>query len=123
MLSRKVEDYLDAIYNINLRKGFARTKDIAEELGVKPPTVTEMLKKLDSMGYVKYTKYSGAVLTPEGEDIGRTVKHRHDTLLGFLKKIGVPDELAEKDAHILEHHISPKTIEKIKEFVNSTKNF
>jgi DtxR family Mn-dependent transcriptional regulator len=45
MLSRKTEDYLEAIYNIIEKKGYARVKDIALELKVSSPSVTEMMRK------------------------------------------------------------------------------
>ena len=45
MLSRKAEDYLEAVWVVTKRKGYARIKDIASELDVKPPSVTEMMKK------------------------------------------------------------------------------
>ena len=48
MYSRSFEDYLEAIYNIILKKGYARTKDIAAELNITPPSVSAMLKKLQN---------------------------------------------------------------------------
>ena len=44
--SSGVEDYLKAILHISGKGGYARTKDIAEELKVKPPSVTEMVVKM-----------------------------------------------------------------------------
>ena len=35
--------------------GYAAVTDIAKELDVKSPSVTSMLKKLDQVGFVKYT--------------------------------------------------------------------
>ena len=53
-ISSKAEDYLRAIYEIIAQKGFVRIKDLARELDVKPPTVVEMMKKLDARGLVVY---------------------------------------------------------------------
>ena len=36
MLTRKVEDYLEAILNVTDEKGYARTKDIAKKLDEHP---------------------------------------------------------------------------------------
>ena len=54
MLSRKAEDYLEAILNISLRdgKGYARVKEIARALNVKPSSVVEMARRLNGMGLV-----------------------------------------------------------------------
>ena len=81
MIGRREEDYLEAIYNIMHRKGYARTTDIADALDVKPSSVTEMLQKLDSKGLIEYRKYEGATPTEKGQKIGEAVKGRHDALL------------------------------------------
>jgi DtxR family transcriptional regulator, Mn-dependent transcriptional regulator len=117
MLSKKVEDYLEAIYVIIKRKGYARTTDIADNLEVKPSTVTEMLNKLDSLGYIEYRKYEGAVLTDEGYKIGEAVKGRHDTLMSLLRFLCIPEDIADKDACLMEHGLDPVTVIQIKKFV------
>ena len=69
MLTRKAEDYLEAIFNITEEKGYTRIKDIASARGVNPASVVEMMKKLDDMGFVIYRKYDGVRLTPKGKAI------------------------------------------------------
>jgi len=101
MLSRKAEDYLEAILNITERKGHTRTKDIALALNIKPPSVVEMLKRLDDMGLVEYRKYEGVRLTPKGRAIASVVKDRHETIRAFLEIIKVPEKIADKDACII----------------------
>ncbi|ABE51739.1 metal-dependent transcriptional regulator [Methanococcoides burtonii] len=66
MLSRKAEDYLEAILNITNDKGYARIKDVAVSLDLRPPNVTEMVQKLDSLGYVVCRRYEGVTLTGKG---------------------------------------------------------
>lgn len=117
MYSRAVEDYLEAIYNIIRRKGYARTKDIARELEVKPPSVTEMLKRLREASLVNYKRYEGVTLTAKGERVAKVVKTRHDTLKAFLGIIMVSDKTADRDACRLEHELSPETIEQLTKFV------
>lgn len=122
LLSRKAEDYLKAILIIESEKGYARIKDIACVLNVKAPSVTEMVKKLDREGYVRYIKYESVNLTPKGNKIATVTKKRHDLLKTFLIDIiKVPEKIAEKDACIIEHELNDETIEKIEYFVNSIK--
>jgi len=116
-LSRKAEDYLEAIFNISQEKGYARIKDISKELGFKPPSIVEMVKKLDDQGYVVHKKYEGVFLTPVGEEIGRVVADRHDTLKSFLISIGVPEDIADVDACTMEHYLHSKTVEQVKNLV------
>jgi len=59
----RVEDYLEVIYGLIQTKGYARAVDIAEQLGVKTPSVTAMVQKLDDMGLVVYERYRGLTLT------------------------------------------------------------
>jgi DtxR family Mn-dependent transcriptional regulator len=117
MLSRKAEDYLEAILNIAELKGHTRTKDIAFALGIKPPSVVEMLKRLNDMGLVEYQKYEGVNLTPKGRDIARVIKDRHETIRTFLEIINVPKKIANKDACIIEHEVEPETIRQLKSLV------
>jgi len=121
MYSKSVEDYLEAIYNITERKGYARTKDISRELDVRPPSVTEMLKKLDNIGLVNYERYGGVILTKKGERIAKVVKTRHDAIKAFLSILLISEKTAERDACKLEHDLSPETIEQLTKFVRFVK--
>ena len=116
-LSRKAEDYLEAIFTINREKGYSKVRDIALYLKIKPPSVSEMAKKLDGMGLVVYRKYDGVTLTPKGKEIGALVRDRHETIRSFLKIIGVPENIADKDACIIEHELNPVTMMQIRNLV------
>ncbi|RLG71768.1 MAG: metal-dependent transcriptional regulator [Methanobacteriota archaeon] len=121
MLSRRTEDYLRTILNITEEKGYARVKDIAEALGVKPSSVVEMLKKLNDAGYVVHRRYDGVTLTPKGLELGKIAKSRHEIIQTFLEIIKVPKTIATKDACKMEHELHPKTIEQIGNLVRFVK--
>lgn len=116
-LTEKAEDYLEAILNVVLTKGYAKTKDVAAELGVSPSSVVEMFQKLDSIGLVEYRRYEGVVLTPRGRQIAEVIKFRHDTLKRFFLLIDVPEKTADKDACAMEHELSEKSIDQIRLFI------
>jgi len=116
-LTGRTEDYLRGIHEIIGRKGYARIKDIVKELDVRPSTVVEMMKKLDQRGLVTYEKYGSITLTPQGKEIARAVRERHETFKNFLEIILVPKDVALKDAHVLEHRLDPKTILQFARFV------
>lgn len=117
-LTQKAEDYLEAILNVVLTKGYARTKDVAAALGVSPSSVVEMFQKLDAIGLVEYRRYEGVVLTPKGRQIAEVIKFRHDTLKRFFLTIGVPEETADKDACTMEHELSETSIGQIRLFID-----
>ena len=116
-LSVRVEDYLRSIYEVAGHKGYARIKDIAKEMSLKPSTVVGMMRKLKQCGLITYEKYGEIRLTPRGNEVTIELKKRRDTFEKFLEIILVPKEIAARDAHILEHQLEPQTIQQFKRFV------
>jgi len=112
-LTPSEEEYLEAIYTKQeSRATVATTHDLAECLGVKDASVTEMLKKLSEKGLVHYTPYHGATLTDAGREIATKVKRKHRLLERFLVDIcGVDTHESHKQACEIEHVISDKAID------------
>ena len=109
-VSRSAEDYLETIYFLSKEKGYARVLEIARALGVRPPSVTQMLKKLRDMGLVHYERYGKVMLTEKGEELAREVRKRHVRLKLFLIALGLPEHLAEEDACAMEHVLHEETV-------------
>jgi len=116
-LSESEEGYIETIYSLIKEHGYARVADIAAALNVKPPSVTNMLQKLDEQKFVNYTRYRGVILTQKGTLLAKTLEKRHQALKKFLILIGVSEENAEKDACEIEHIINRETVEKLAKFV------
>jgi Mn-dependent DtxR family transcriptional regulator len=116
-----MEDYLEVIYELVQQKGYATTIDISQYLNVSSPSVTKMVKRLDETGYLKYEKYRGICLTQQGIDVAINIHQRHSLLAEFLKIIGVDEDIANKDAEGIEHHLHPQTLKKLEEFVKIVK--
>lgn len=117
MRRKTVEEYIETIYMLERRDNGAQTGKIATELGVRPPTVTEMLRKLKKNGLVRYEAYLGANLTPKGKKMAQDLMKKHKVLADLLEIIGVTRDLAEVDACRIEHHVSPETLERLSKFV------
>ena len=116
-----MEDYLEVIYELIQRKGYATTIDISDYLNVSSPSVTKMVQKLDDTGYVRYEKYRGITLTDNGVGVAQSMRNRHSLLVEFFKIIGVADDIANVDAEGIEHHLHPETLRRLEEFVKSMK--
>ncbi len=116
----RTEDYLEAIADLVASKGYARVKDVSEVLGVAPPSVTEMFKKLGEADLVNYERYGAVTLTSEGETIARSTREKHETLKRFLLILGVPQEIADMDACRIEHVVHEKTLKRISDFVKAS---
>jgi len=117
MTTRNMEDYLEAIWNLQDEKGYVKAKDIADRLKVSRPSVSGMIKKLSENQYIVYEKYGGIIFTTKGKKIAREIKKRHTLLVEFLKIIGVDEKNAQHDACKLEHDVSTETITCLLEFV------
>lgn len=114
----EVEDYLEVIYALERVRGFATSKDVARYLNVKPPAVTKMLRRLRQLGYIEYEQYRGFVLTESGRELAAGVLRRHEVLVRFLEKLGVPAETAEEEAEFIEHGLSSSTLEIISALID-----
>ena len=123
MLSQKCEDYLESILILVEKRGYARPRDIARKMCVKPPSVTEMLGKLKREGYINYEKYGEVTLTPAGLVEARKVKRKHEVFEKLLNMLLVPPDIAEEDACVLEHHIHKKTEQQLSKFVQFVEEF
>lgn len=116
-LSRSLEDYLEAIYNLKIRTQVARVKDIADAMGVKMPSVTEAIRSLTAKGLVKHQPYENVELTDEGLERARGIAHRHTAVKEFLVNVlGLESERAEVEACGIEHAIQPDTLDRLLKF-------
>lgn len=104
-----VEDYLKAIHSLGGADHLVLPIDIASRLKVKAPSVTGMLKRLESAGLIRYDVGQGAQLTHEGIAQARRVIRRHRLVELFLTRVlGLDWSEVDAEADALEHAISPR---------------
>ncbi len=117
-LTRSMEDYLEAIYNLKVRSQVARVKDIATEMNVTMPSVTGAIRSLAAKGLVRHEPYESVDLTEEGLEHARGIAHRHSAVKEFLTgTLGLADDVAEHEACGIEHAIRPDTLDRLLKFV------
>jgi Mn-dependent DtxR family transcriptional regulator len=110
------EDYLERILMLLNKNGHVRAIDIANDMSFSKASVSIALKKLKEHGMVEVNDESGNItLTEDGLNIAKDVYERHQILSKLLIEIGVDEETAFHDACKIEHDISIKTFNKIKE--------
>ncbi len=118
-VSRTLEDYLEAIYILEGRFGFARVRDIAGLLCVKPPSVTAAVRRLAQNGFVVHEHYGYVRLTKLGRRSAETIYRRHEVLLRFLTEVlGIPQDDALPQACGMEHSISCRTREALEKLTS-----
>ena len=116
-LTKALEMYVKVAYELEEEFGTATVSDMAERLGVKAPSVTAALQKLDTIGMVKYRRYQNVKLTKSGKAVAKKLRNRNKTLMDFLLMIGVEEKIATTDACEIEHVVNPQTIEKLTEYL------
>jgi DtxR family manganese transport transcriptional regulator len=104
------EDYLEAIADLVAETGEARVVDLADRLGVTHVTVNRTISRLRKAGFVTSQPYRAIFLTDTGRNLATSSKKRHETVVAFLRSLGIPQRVAEMDAEGIEHHVSPETL-------------
>ena len=111
------DDYISAIYELIEKKEIATNKKIAEILGVKAASVSEMLKKLVDEGEV-YTENKSILLTESGKIRARTLLTKHRLWELFLVEyLGYSWQDVHEDAKALEYVTSNGLKDRLNEFL------
>lgn len=113
-LSRSLEDYLEAVYTLSLRDGFARASRVSALLKVSKPSVSSAVKTLAARGLLEQEPYGYIRLSPAGLKAGAVISGRHSALKDFFISIlGMDAPQAERDACLAEHALSPGAISRL----------
>jgi Mn-dependent DtxR family transcriptional regulator len=112
------ENYLEAILILSNKQSEIHAIDIVNLLNFSKPSVSIMLKKLKDSGYISIDKNSHIQLTIQGKNVAEKIYERHTYLTDFLIKIGVDSSTAEEDACKIEHDLSDKSFQAIKQLID-----
>ncbi len=111
--------YLKVLYRLGQQDDVARVKDMAKGLGVNPGTVSAVLKKLEQAELVHHDRYGSVTLTSDGMAVATCVIRRFDTIKALLTEVlGLDIETAEVDACMMEHAVSPATVNRMERMVS-----
>ena len=111
------ENYLETILVLKNKKGNVRSIDIAHELMVSKPSVSVAMKHFRENGYIVVESDGSISLTEKGHAVATRVYERHQIITKALMALGVDEITALEDACRIEHDISDKTFEKLKEYI------
>jgi DtxR family Mn-dependent transcriptional regulator len=122
MNSQSEEDYLKALYHLEMDFDSVSTNSIADYLDMKPSSVTDMLKKLAEKKFIHYQKYKGTSLTKKGKLIALSIIRKHRLWETFLvEKLGFGWDQVHTIAEQLEHIKSEELIENLDNFLGNPK--
>ena len=114
-LQESGEMYLETIYVLSQTSTSVRAIDIGDYMGFSKPSVSRALGLLKDEGLIKKDKNSYIKLTQAGEILAKRIYERHTVLTKLFINLGVDEETATEDACRIEHYISDKTFDAIKD--------
>ena len=113
-LTRSVEDYLKAIYQLSPEGRPASTSEIAHHLALSAPSVTGMVKRLSEHGLLEHIPYRGVQLTEQGRRAALRMVRRHRLIEAYLVEfLGYSWDTVHEEAERLEHAVSDTMIERM----------
>ncbi|PTJ81976.1 metal-dependent transcriptional regulator [Mammaliicoccus sciuri] len=114
MLTEEQEDYLKAIFGLNGTTDYVSNKNLAQDLNIKPSSVSEMMLRLKKDDYVDIRPYKGVKLTQKGLNHTTNIIKRHRLIERFLiEELEYTWDEVHEEAEILEHRVSDRFIDKI----------
>lgn len=86
-LTKSLENYLIAIFEIIKTNGAARVRDVSEKVNTNAASTSEAVKSLVKKGYINYKPYGVITLTEKGLHSAEEKFRRHITIEKFLDNI------------------------------------
>ena len=112
--SEAMSRYLRVIYLLGFKAPPVSTSDVAARLGVAPPSVSAMLRRLDAAGLLAGSGSGGITLTEHGQRHARDVIRRHRLIETFLvQAAGMSWDEVHDEAEALQHAVSDLLVERI----------
>jgi len=121
-VSSEAEEYLEAIYRLEKKTGFAKTMELTRQLKVVPGSVTNTIENLERRGLVTHEPYKGIKLTEKGRKIALNVLRKHRLAERLLTDILHLNWSEVHDAACkLEHAIVPDIIKPLEKTLGHPK--
>ena len=116
------EEYLQTLFWLQ-EAGLPMTgANVARAMQLSPPTVHEMIGRLERDGYITRAADKTIAFTPSGQDNAETIVSRHRLIERFLTDVlGIPWDEVHEEAERLEHWMSPQVEAKMKAAIGDAK--
>lgn len=123
MASFTVENYLKTIFHLSQKaESGVTTNAIADHIGTKAATVSDMLKKLADQKLINYQKYKGTELTSKGRSMAINIIRKHRLWEVFLvDKLDFKWDEVHEIAEELEHIKSVELINRLESYLEHPK--
>ncbi len=113
-VTRAAQDYLKVLYALQSRGEAVVNARLAERLGISPPSVSAMVRRLEGGALVGRLPSGELVLTELGEAQALRMVRRHRLIETFLFRcLEVPWDEVHDEAEVLEHAVSARLEDRI----------
>lgn len=110
-ISQQAEEYLEAIYRLEMKNNLAKTTQLSKKLNVVPGSITNTIESLEKRGYVIHIPYKGVKLTEKGRKIAASIIRKHRLAERLLTDfIHIKWSNVHEAACKLEHALSPEIL-------------
>ena len=117
-LQESGEMYLETIYRLTKTRPDVRAIDVCEHMGFSKPSVSRAIGLLRKGGFVEVDASGYLSLTEQGKQIAERTFECHTLLKSLFVRLGVDEKTADADACKIEHHISDKTLDALKQYLS-----
>src|SRR5882757_2296143 len=116
------EEYLQTMFWLEEAGLQINGANIARAMQLSPPTVHEMIGRLEGDGYVERADDKSLSFTEEGRREATEVVYRHRLIERFLTDVlGIPWDEVHEEAERMEHAMSPRLQERMKAAIGDAK--
>ena len=117
-IHESAENYLEAILALGETGHPVRSIDVAQHLGFSKPSVSRAMSLLREGGFVVMDAGGFLTLTNGGLEIAVRIYERHLLLTRWLIHLGVPEDVAARDACLVEHDLSVESFDALRAHIN-----
>ena len=114
-LKESGEMYLETIYILSKSKSSVRSIDVAEYMNFSRASVSRGIGLLKKQDLILMDKDGYITLTEKGLKTAEKIYERHTVISKMLMAMGIDEKTATEDACRIEHVISDKTFEAMKQ--------
>ena len=114
-LKESGEMYLETIYILCKSKSSVRSIDVAEYMNFSRASVSRGIGLLKKQDFILMDREGYITLTDSGLKTAEKIYERHTVISKMLMAMGIDEKTATEDACRIEHVISDKTFEAMKQ--------
>ena len=114
-LKESGEMYLETIYILCKSKSSVRSIDVAEYMNFSRASVSRGIGLLKKQDFILMDRDGYITLTEKGNKTAEKIYERHTVISKMLMAMGIDENTATEDACRIEHVISDKTFDAMKQ--------